>query len=140
MAALKRIDLEVARLDTLGGTIHAQETTLQASVAHGQELRTRTIDLTNASLDVTLFVGRLAAKSETLSVQHTAPEFAQGVLNFGKLMVPDGRLNGLLVKDPGALQETLDMIAQSDPTNDIAGDWQFIETHESQLQVIEDLM
>ena len=104
-------------------------------MARGQALRTRTIDLTNAPLDVSLFVGTLAARSETLSTHHTAQEFAQGVLNFGKLMASDGRLNGLLVQqDPGALQATLDMIAQSEPENG-----QLIGARQPQL-AIEDLM
>ncbi|KAN0086181.1 hypothetical protein V8E55_007315 [Tylopilus felleus] len=136
VAALERIHVELARLNTLGNTVHEQETTLQASVLRGQGLRTRTIDLTNASLDVTLFVGRLAAKSETLAVHHTAQEFAQGVLNFGKVMVSDGRLKGLLVQNPGALQATLDMIAQS---NDVAENGQFIDTHQPRL-IIADMM
>ena len=140
VAALQRINDEVARLNTLGNTVHAQETTLQASVTHGQALRTRTIDLTNASLDVTLFVGTLAARSETLAVHHTAQEFAKGVLNFGRLMVSDGKMNGLLLQqDPGALQETLDMIARSDPVNDVAENGRFIETHQPRV-AIDDLM
>ncbi|KAF8548699.1 hypothetical protein OG21DRAFT_698924 [Imleria badia] len=138
MAALQRINDQVARLNTLGDTVHAQETTLQTSVTHGQALRTRTLDLTNASLDVTLFVGTLAAKSETLAVHHTAQEFAQGVLNFGRVMVSDGRLNGLLVQqDPAALQGTLDMIAQSDPVMDVAMHGHCLETP---LHAVEDLM
>ena len=137
VAALRRINDQVERLNTLGGTVHDQQATLQTSVTHGQALRTRTIDLTNASLDVTLFVGTLAAKSETLAVHHTAQEFAQGVLNFGRLMVSDGRLNGLLVqRDPRALQGTLDMIAKSDPVKD----GRLLETHQPQLHGVEDLM
>ena len=141
VVALQRINDEVARLNTLGNTVHAQEATLQASVTHGQALRTRTIDLTNASLDVSLFVGTLAAKSETLAVHHTAQEFAQGVLNFGRLIVSDKMLNGLLLvqQDPGALQETLDLIARSDPVNDVAESGRFIGTHQPRI-AIEDLM
>ncbi|KAI9458446.1 hypothetical protein HD554DRAFT_2177331 [Boletus coccyginus] len=140
MAALQRINDEVARLDTLGNTVHTQETALQASVTHNQALRTRTINLTNASLDVSLFVGTLAARSETLSIHHTAREFAQAVLNFGRLMASDGRLNRLLVQqDPGALQATLDIIAQSDPINDVAENGQFIGACQPHL-AIEDLM
>ncbi|KAF8438908.1 hypothetical protein L210DRAFT_2234242 [Boletus edulis BED1] len=140
VAALQRINGEVARLNSLGDTVYAQETTLQASVTHGQALRTRTIDLTNASLDVSLFVGTLAARSETLAVHHTAQEFAQGVLNFGRLMASDGRLNGLLVQhDPGVLQETLDMIAQSEPVNDVADLGHFVGAQQPRL-AIHDLM
>lgn len=139
VAALQRISDEVARLNTLGDTVCAQEMTLQESVTHGQELRTRTLNLTNASLDVSLFVGTLAAKSETFAVHHTAQEFAQSILGFGRLMVTEGMLNGLLVqRDPGALQETLDMIAQSDSENGVAGNGRFIETQ--QQFAIEDMM
>jgi hypothetical protein len=135
MAALQRINDEVARLNTLGDTVRAQGTTLQASVTHGQALRTRTINLTNASLDVSLFVGTLAARSETFAFHHTAQQFAQGVLNFGRLMVSDGSLNGLLVqRNPAALQGTLDLISRSDPVNNVAE-----IGHQSQ-RAIEDLM
>lgn len=139
MTALQQINSQVASLNALGDTVRAQETTLHASVSHGCALRTRTIDLTNASLDVTLFVGSLAAKSETFAVNHTAQEFAKGVLNFGRLMVSDGRLNGLLVeRDPGALQETLDMIAQSDPVEDGVVNDRLMGAEQPRL--IEDLM
>ena len=140
IVALQRINDEVARLNTLGDTARAQEPTLQASVIHGQALRTRTIDLTNASLDVSLFVGTLAAKSETFAIHHTAQEFARGVLSFGRLMVSEGKLNGLLMeRNPGALQETLDLIAQSDGEISIAEDGRFIGTQQPQL-AIEDMM
>ena len=140
-AALHRINDQVARLNMLEDVVYVQETMLQSSVTHGQALRTCTLDLTNASMDVSLFVGALAAKSETLAVHHTAQDFAHGVLNFGRVMMSDGRLNGLLVQqDPGALQETLDMIAQSDSGEEVARLGQCLGTREPQLYAIEDLM
>ncbi|KAG9311530.1 hypothetical protein JVU11DRAFT_7734 [Chiua virens] len=115
IAAVQQINDQVELLDTLGATVHTQDLTLQASVTHRQEIRTRTIDLANASLDVSLFVGTLAAKSETLAVHHTAQEFARSVLAFGSLVVSEERFNELLLQhDPEALQETLGMIARSD--------------------------
>ena len=55
-------------------------------------------------------------------------------------MVSDGKMNRLLLQqDPGALQETLDMIARSDPVDDVAENGQFIETHQPQI-AIDDLM
>ena len=99
-----------------------------------------TIDLTNASLDVSLFIGTLAAKSETFAIHHTAQEFARGVLSFGRLMVSEERLDGMMVQhDPGALQETLDMIAQSDPANSVVENGWFMGTEQPQL-AIEDMM
>ncbi|KAG8216621.1 hypothetical protein J3R82DRAFT_6809 [Butyriboletus roseoflavus] len=140
MTALQRIDDEVVLLNTLGDTVFAQETTLQESVTHGQALRMRTVNLTNASLDVSLFVGKLAARSETFAVHHTAQGFGQSVLSFGRLMMSEGMLNGLLVeRDPGALQETLDMIAHSNGDGSIAGDGRLIEGQQPQF-AIEDLM
>ncbi|KIJ62950.1 hypothetical protein HYDPIDRAFT_41637 [Hydnomerulius pinastri MD-312] len=112
--ALMRIDGEVDRLNNLRATVHGQEFTLSGSIAHGEELRTRTMELTNKSLDVSLYVGRLAAKSEMLRFNLTAQEFARGVLDFGRIMVSERRVRGVLVDNPGALQGTLEMIAQSD--------------------------
>lgn len=140
VAAIQRINSEVERLNILGDTVYVQEATLQESVTHGQALRIRTMDLTNASLDVSLFVGTLAAKSETFAVHHTAQEFAQSVLSFGRLTVSGGLLNGLLVqRDPGALQETLDMIAQSDSESSVTENGRFIEPQQQQF-TIEDMM
>lgn len=140
VAALQRINDQIVLLNTLGDTVFAQDTMLQESVTSGQALRARTVNLTNASLDVTLFVGKLAAKSETFAVHHTAQEFAQSVLSFGRLMMSEGTLNRLLIqRDPGALQETLDMIAHDNGDNSISGDGQLIEGQQPQF-AIEHLM
>ena len=121
--ALKRVIAEIESLETLGKTIRDQEGTLGESVLRTQGLCTSAIDLINASLDVSLFLAILAAKSETLEINHTAQEFARGVLSFAKVMVAEGKVQGLLLeRDPGALQETLNMIVLGDANKNHAID------------------
>lgn len=113
-AGLQRIQNELDRLQYLRKTVHNHDTALNEAVAHGERLRTKTIELTNKSLDISVYVGKLAAKTETLGLNFTAQDFARGVLDFREVMMSERRVSGLLENDPGALQETLEMIGRSD--------------------------
>ncbi|KAH7884864.1 hypothetical protein F5I97DRAFT_1929696 [Phlebopus sp. FC_14] len=112
-AGLSCIKDEVQRLNDLRSCVQEQEGVLDNTVSQGEGIRARTIDLTNKALDVSVYVGKLAARSEMLRMNFTAEEFARGVLDFGRCMTMEGRVGGLLESHPGRLQGTLEMIANS---------------------------
>ena len=117
-ANLRRIDGEIQTLDSLGSSAHAEEGRLKEMASHSNGLRKQTNELTKASLDVTLFLGILAAKSESMPVHHTVQDFARGVRDFSEVLASTGRLNGLLIeRNPEALRETLNMIIDSENEN-----------------------
>ena len=114
-ANLRRIDGEIQTLGSLGSSARAEEGRLKEMAGQTDGLRKRTNELTKALLDVTLFLGILAAKSESLPVHHTVQDFARGVRDTFEVLGSMGRLNGLLIEhDPEALKETLDMIIHID--------------------------
>ena len=113
--ALARTENEVKSLEGLRTSVNSQEETLQNCVESCNELHKLTIKFANVSVDVSVFLGILTVKSDKLDVSYTAQDFARNVLRFGKMTALEEKLEGLLLdSDPGALQETLDMIAQCD--------------------------
>lgn len=121
-AELDNINSELRRFTSLKATLDGYGPTLTAQVTLTTELRTKTLQLVNVSLDISIFLGTLAAKTETLNMNSTAQKFAEGILTIGTLIGTTIALKGTLMERPDDMQKTLELIASSPVAADDLGD------------------
>ncbi|KIO28093.1 hypothetical protein M407DRAFT_231350 [Tulasnella calospora MUT 4182] len=112
-AGLNNIDAELQRFTSLKATLDGYGPTLTAQVTLTTGLRTKTMQLVNISLDISVFLGTLAAKTETLDLNSTAQKFAESILTIGTLIGTTVVIKGTLMERPEDMQKTLMLIANS---------------------------
>ena len=80
------------------------------------------MQLQNTSLDISLFLSGLVARSETIQTKYNAAQFAQGVIAVEQLLLTPTKVKGLIRDDAQKLESTMEMIARSDEVADALGD------------------
>ena len=119
---LAYIQSELVRFDQLQSNIKGYEGQLQSTNRQFIELNNKCRELTNLSFDISIFLGGLAARSETMRTKLTAAQFAKAVLSLQELMVTPTKVKGLLANNPTEYESTLEMISRGDEMDDTLED------------------
>lgn len=119
---LSIIRSEVDRFVQLHSSVESYKSDIQGTMRLAISLREKNMQLQNTSLDVSLFLGVLVAKSETVQTKFTAAQFAKAIIAVEQALVTSTKVKGLIRDAPDKLESTMELIAQSDEVAEAIGD------------------
>ncbi|KAI0804811.1 hypothetical protein BC629DRAFT_1210925 [Irpex lacteus] len=119
---LSNIRSEVDRFVQLHSSVESYKSDIQGTMRLAISLREKNMQLQNTSLDVSLFLGVLVAKSETVQTKFTAAQFAKAIIAIEQALVTSTKVKGLIRDTPDKLESTMELIAQSDEVAEAIGD------------------
>lgn len=119
---LSNIRSEVNRFVQLHSSVESYKSDIQGTMRLAISLREKNMQLQNTSLDVSLFLGVLVAKSETVQTKFTAAQFAKAIIAVEQALVTSTKVKGLIRDAPDKLESTMELIAQSDEVAEAIGD------------------
>ncbi|KAI0683166.1 hypothetical protein BC835DRAFT_1296841 [Cytidiella melzeri] len=117
-STLSNIRSELNRFSYLQSSLDSYKGQLQGTMRLAITLRDKNMQLQNTSLDISLFLGGLVARTETIQTKLTPAQFAKAILAVEQLLVTPTRVAGLIQNDPQKLESTMEMIAKSDAVAD----------------------
>ena len=118
--ALVAVNEELEGFKGLKIVINDTETLTSQTGREAVALLEKNQELTNQSLDVSLYLGQLASKSGLLPIQYSARGFANSLITISQLLSTSTTLPIVLLEDPESLQGTLELIAASDEDADMS--------------------
>ena len=119
---LSSIRTEVDRFYQLHSSIDSYKGDLQGVQRQAIALREKNMQLQNTSFDISLFLGGLVARSETIETKYNAAQFAKAVIAVEQLLLTSTKVKGLIRDDAPKLESTMEMIARSDAVADALDD------------------
>ena len=119
---LSRIRSEVNRFIELHSSIDSYKGEIQGTMRLAVSLRDKNMKLQNTSFDISLFLGGLVAKTETIQTKFTAAQFAKAIIAVEQLLLTQTKVKGLIRDTPEKLESTMEMIAHSDEIADALDD------------------
>lgn len=119
---LSNIRSEVGRFVQLHSSVESYKSDIQSTMRLAISLREKNMQLQNMSLDISLFLGVLVAKSETVQTKFTAAQFAKAIIAVEQALVTSTKVKGLIRDAPDKLESTMELIAQSDEVAEAIGD------------------
>ncbi|KAI0086012.1 hypothetical protein BDY19DRAFT_374074 [Irpex rosettiformis] len=119
---LSNIRSEVNRFIQLHSSIDSYKGDVQTTMRLAISLREKNMQLQNTSFDISLFLGGLVARSETIQTKFTAAQFAKAIISVEQLLVTQTKVKGLIRDSPEKLEKTMQMIAKSDEIADALDD------------------
>ncbi len=119
---LSNIRSEVNRFVQLHSSVESYKSDIQGTMRLAISLREKNMQLQNTSLDVSLFLGVLVAKSETVQTKFTAAQFAKAIIAVEQALVTSTKVKGLIRDAPDKLESTMELISQSDEVAEAIGD------------------
>jgi hypothetical protein len=111
---LSDIQAEVKRSYEIRSSVDLYKGDLQGVERQAIALRNKNMELQNTSLDISLYLGGLVAKTETIETKYNAVQFAKAVIAVEQLLMTPTKVKGLFRDDAQQLDSTLEMIANSD--------------------------
>jgi hypothetical protein len=111
---LSNIQAEVNRSYEIRSSVDLYKGDLQGVERQAIALRNKNMKLQNTSLDISLYLGGLVAKTETIETKYNAVQFAKAVIAVEQLLMTPTKIKGLFRDDAQQLDSTLEMIANSD--------------------------
>jgi len=111
---LKEIDADITRFGGVKSTLESYGPALRGQLATTTQLLKKNMDLVNASLDMSVFLSTLAAKSETLTIHYTAHQFAKSILAIANLMGTTKLVTSSLTDQQGSIQKSLELISSTE--------------------------
>ncbi|KAK7694432.1 hypothetical protein QCA50_001618 [Cerrena zonata] len=111
---LSNISSEVNRFIQLHSNIDSYKQDIQGVMRAVIALREKNMQLQNTSLDLSLFLSGLVARSETIQTKFTAAQFAKAIISVEQLLITPTNVRGLIRDNPTKLESTMEMIAKSD--------------------------
>lgn len=112
-ATLLSIGKDIKGFYQLCSSVASSEKEVQTVQGRAIALRNKNMELQNTSLDISLYLGSLVARTETIKINYNAAQFAKAVIAVEKLLVTPTKIEGLIRDDAQQLDSTLEMIAQS---------------------------
>ncbi|KAK7054740.1 hypothetical protein VNI00_003203 [Paramarasmius palmivorus] len=119
---LTQVQHEIDTFPALQSAINSDKSALESVRTSAIQLEQKNLDLTNNAFDITIYLGGLVARTETVQTKLTASGFAQAILAIEQLLKTPTQVTGLIKDSPGQLENTMEMIAQSDQVADDLGD------------------
>jgi hypothetical protein len=110
--AVNKTDGQLSELDSTMSTLDTFSPILTEVKQGVDRLRTQNTNVANHALETAGYLGKLAAKGETIQLSFTAKEYAQRILDLQQAMDLK-RPEGLLWDRPEELDKTLETIASS---------------------------
>lgn len=120
--ALNNIRSETDRFIQLHSSIDSYKSDVQGTMQLAISLREKNMHLQNTSLDISLYLGVLVAKSETMQTKFTAAQFAKAIIDVEQTLVTSTKVKGLIRDAPDRLEGTMELIARSEEVVEAVGD------------------
>ncbi|KAI0804788.1 hypothetical protein BC629DRAFT_1733146 [Irpex lacteus] len=120
--ALTNIRSETDRFIQLHSSIDSYKSDVQGTMQLAISLREKNMHLQNTSLDISLYLGVLVAKSETMQTKFTAAQFAKAIIDVEQTLVTSTKVKGLIRDAPDRLEGTMELIARSEEVVEAVGD------------------
>ncbi|KAK7444519.1 hypothetical protein VKT23_015197 [Stygiomarasmius scandens] len=121
-STLREVQNEIGRFDTLKTSINSYRGSLESTRTLAIALREKNLELTNKSLDISVYLGGLVARTETVQTKLTAAQFAKAILSVEQLLLTPTKAQGLIQDSPEQLESTMEIIARSDELPDVLDD------------------
>jgi len=121
-STLREVQNEIGRFDTLKTSISSYRGSLESTRTLAIALREKNLELTNKSLDISVYLGGLVARTETVQTKLTAAQFAKAILSIEQLLLTPTKAQGLIQDSPEQLESTMEIIARSDELPDVLDD------------------
>lgn len=112
----------MSRFVQLHSSVESYKLDIQRNMRLAISLREKNMQLQNTSWDVSVFLGLLAAKSETVQTKLTAAQFAKAIIAIEQTLMTSTKVKGLIRDAPDKLESTMELIAQSDEVAEAIGD------------------
>ncbi|KAI0804725.1 hypothetical protein BC629DRAFT_1283112 [Irpex lacteus] len=119
---LANIRSEMSRFVQLHSSVESYKLDIQRNMRLAISLREKNMQLQNTSWDVSVFLGLLAAKSETVQTKLTAAQFAKAIIAVEQTLMTSTKVKGLIRDAPDKLESTMELISQSDEVAEAIGD------------------
>ncbi|KAK7054712.1 hypothetical protein VNI00_003175 [Paramarasmius palmivorus] len=121
-ANLSQVEAEITAFSNLNSTFSPLRGELESIRVLAIALKDKNQELTNKAFDISIFLGGLVARTETMPTKLTAAQFAKAILAVEQLLVTPTQVKGLIWDHPEQLESTMEMIADSDEVADDLGD------------------
>ncbi|KAL0572736.1 hypothetical protein V5O48_009236 [Marasmius crinis-equi] len=121
-STLNSVKTEINRFREIQSSVVSYRGTIESTRTQAIALQQKNLELTNRSLDISLYLGGLVARTETVKTKLTAAQFARAILSVEQLLVMPTQVKGILKDRPEELDSTMEMIARSDEVVDDIGD------------------